>query len=61
MRRIIEISHDRLGLFERTYHSVHAKAFPLADERESLANMTEYLRLKKAGRCGDGEYHISIG
>jgi hypothetical protein len=58
MSRIIEISHDRLDLLEPAYNTVYAKAFPLANERESLANMTEFLWLKKATRWGDGDYHI---
>jgi hypothetical protein len=35
-------------------------AFPLADERESLVNLTEYLWRKKAGRRDDSDSHICI-
>jgi GNAT superfamily N-acetyltransferase len=49
-----------LALLERFYRKVYIREFPDADERESLANMKRYLRLKAQGWYGRNNYHIVL-
>ena len=57
-----ELSHSAGDneLLERFYHGVYVEEFPDPDERESLENMTEYLRLKEQGWYGANNYHILV-
>jgi hypothetical protein len=59
---ILELSSatDFQGLLDRFYHSIYVFEFPDSDERESLDNMKEYLRLKADGWYGKNNYHILI-
>ena len=47
-------------LLERFYHDHYVAEFPDPDERESLANMKEYLRLKEQDWYGKNDYHIIV-
>jgi Acetyltransferase (GNAT) family len=47
----------RLAAF---YKDVYEKEFPDSDERESLANITEYLALKAKGWYGRNGYHVIV-
>jgi ribosomal protein S18 acetylase RimI-like enzyme len=42
------------------YENLYAAAFPDPDERESLANMKRYLRLKATGWYGTNNYHVRV-
>ncbi|WP_051385661.1 GNAT family N-acetyltransferase [Actinokineospora inagensis] len=42
------------------YHDHYEKEFPDPDERESLENMVEYLRLREEGWYGPNSYHIVL-
>jgi GNAT superfamily N-acetyltransferase len=43
------------------YEGVYVSQFPVVDERESLKNMAEYLRLKAGGWYGRNNYHVLLG
>jgi len=49
-----------LDMLQRFYDSVYVPEFPDPDERESLDNMADYLRLKSRGWYGDNNYHILV-
>jgi GNAT superfamily N-acetyltransferase len=48
---------DRLSRF---YAQLYVAGFPDPDERESLENMKQYLRLKREGWYGENCYHILL-
>jgi GNAT superfamily N-acetyltransferase len=58
-----ELQHkpDDLEILERFYNDIYVAEFPIRDERESLQNMRNYLRLKASGWYGKNNYHILIG
>ena len=58
-----ELQHkpDDLELLEQFYNDVYVAEFPSRDERESLQNMRNYLRLKATGWYGRNNYHILMG
>ncbi|BAL24501.1 GNAT family N-acetyltransferase [Azoarcus sp. KH32C] len=60
--RFREIDASRAGLaaLTRFYRDNYVREFPDPDERESLANMRRYLRLKDEGWYGQNNYHIVI-
>ena len=47
-----------LAMLRAFYTELYTAEFPDADERESLANMENYLRLKEQGWYGSNNYHI---
>lgn len=48
---------DRLAHF---YETLYVEGFPDPDERESLANMKRYLKLRREGWYGQNNYHIIL-
>ena len=52
---------DDIETLARFYRETYVAQFPIADERESLENMTEYLRRKTSGWYGRNNYHIVLG
>ncbi|HJV28635.1 MAG TPA: GNAT family N-acetyltransferase [Aromatoleum sp.] len=58
--REIDASRAGLAALTRFYHDNYVREFPDPDERESLANMRRYLRLKDEGWYGRNNYHIVI-
>jgi hypothetical protein len=58
--REISDSAEDLALLERFYGELYVGEFPDADERESLANMKEFLRLRAQGWYGRNNYHVVI-
>lgn len=60
--RIAEVDASRKGIdtLERFYRDLYVRNFPDAHERESLANMRRYLRLKASGWYGANNYHVLI-
>lgn len=58
-----ELSHraDDLELLERFYEQIYLAEFPIRDERESLQNMKNYLRLRAEGWYGRNNYHVLLG
>jgi hypothetical protein len=52
---------DDIELLRTFYHETYVSQFPIVDERESLENMTEYLRRKAGGWYGRNNYHILLG
>lgn len=58
--REIDESPAGLAALERFYHERYVAEFPDPDERESLANMRNYLALKAAGWYGPNNYHIVV-
>ncbi len=59
--REIEHRPDDLEILERFYNDIYVAEFPIRDERESLQNMRNYLRLKATGWYGRNSYHILMG
>ena len=49
------------GLLHAFYRGLYEEQFPDYNERESLENMREYLRLKAEGWYGLNNYHILLG
>ena len=58
--REIQASAEGLRELSRFYRERYVRAFPDANERESLANMKRYLRLKARGWYGKNNYHIVV-
>jgi len=60
--RFRELDSTAAGLAElaRFYRRAYVDEFPDPDERESLANMRRYLRLKADGWYGANNYHVLI-
>lgn len=60
--RFRELDASAAGLRElvRFYDALYVAEFPDPDERESLANMKRYLRLKAQGWYGPNNYHIVL-
>lgn len=58
--RELDASPGGLAELSRFYRRSYAREFPDADERESLANMKRYLRLKAQGWYGRNSYHIVL-
>ena len=58
--REIDASPAGLAELTRFYRRSYVREFPDADERESLANMKRYLRLKAQGWYGRNNYHIVL-
>jgi GNAT superfamily N-acetyltransferase len=58
-----ELQHkpDDLEILEQFYNDIYVGEFPSRDERESLQNMRNYLRLKATGWYGRNNYHILMG
>lgn len=50
-----------LDAFTTFYHSLYEAQFPDYNERESIENMLQYLRLKVDGWYGLNNYHIVLG
>jgi GNAT superfamily N-acetyltransferase len=50
-----------LAVLQAFYDTLYVTEFPDPDERESLANMADYLRRKKQGWYGRNSYHIVLG
>jgi len=57
-----ELSHrpDELEILRRFYDAIYIPQFPNRDERESLANIINYLELKKTGWYGCNNYHVLL-
>jgi GNAT superfamily N-acetyltransferase len=49
-----------LAVLAQFYHTLYVGEFPDPHERESLANMKRYLRLKGVGFYGPNNYHIVV-
>ncbi|MHB8472553.1 MAG: GNAT family N-acetyltransferase [Gammaproteobacteria bacterium] len=49
-----------LALLTHFYEELYLQEFPDPDERESLANMIHYLKLKAQGWYGHNNYHIVL-
>lgn len=60
LRELSGESHRDIESFRRFYTECYERAFPDADERESLANMERYLGLKEQDWYGPNNYHIVI-
>lgn len=58
--REVDASRAGLATLARFYRDRYVAEFPDPDERESLANMRRYLRLKAQGWYGPNNYHILI-
>jgi GNAT superfamily N-acetyltransferase len=58
--REIDASPAGLAELTRFYRRSYVREFPDADERESLANMKRYLRLKAQSWYGRNNYHIVL-
>src|ERR1700681_3273837 len=58
-----ELQHkpEDLEILEQFYNDIYIAEFPIRDERESLQNMRNYLRLKASGWYGRNNYHILMG
>ncbi|MGD0024444.1 MAG: GNAT family N-acetyltransferase [Xanthobacteraceae bacterium] len=59
--RELQCGPDDLAILERFYQEIYVPEFPSRDERESLQNMINYLRLKANGWYGRNNYHILVG
>jgi len=59
--REISDGPDDVAMLRSFYYDTYVPQFPIADERESLENMTEYLRRKARGWYGKNNYHIVLG
>ncbi|HEY1049250.1 MAG TPA: GNAT family N-acetyltransferase [Prosthecobacter sp.] len=55
------LTHTDTALLESFYHGLYEAQFPDYNERESLENMRNYLRLKAEGWYGQNNYHILLG
>src|SRR5580704_19638027 len=51
---------DDLDLLSRFYDDLYVAGFPDPNERESLANMKRYLKLRREGWYGENCYHIIL-
>lgn len=51
---------DDLAVLAEFHRTLYVSLFPDPDERESLENMTGYLRLKETGWYGPNSYHIIL-
>jgi GNAT superfamily N-acetyltransferase len=58
--RELDASPSGLAELSRFYRRSYVREFPDADERESLANMKRYLRVKAQGWYGRNNYHIVL-
>ncbi len=58
--RDLTASAEDIAALTRFYDSLYVAEFPDPDERESLANMLDYLRKKAAGWYGKNTYHILL-
>ncbi|HEY7238247.1 MAG TPA: GNAT family N-acetyltransferase [Burkholderiales bacterium] len=58
--RELDASPEGLAELSRFYRRAYVREFPDPDERESLANMKRYLRLKAQGWYGRNNYHIVL-
>ncbi len=59
--RELQISHETdAALLKYFYEDCYMAQFPDADERESLANIENYLHKKEAGGYGLNNYHVLI-
>ncbi|MGH8556593.1 MAG: GNAT family N-acetyltransferase [Methylococcales bacterium] len=56
----IEVTDENLLFLRQFYHGLYIREFPDPDERELLANMERYLRLKAEGWYGKNNYHIFL-
>lgn len=59
-RREITASADDIVLLRQFYHDIYVPEFPDPNERESLENMEQYLRLKEEGWYQANDYHILL-
>ncbi|WP_019925070.1 GNAT family N-acetyltransferase [Nocardia sp. BMG111209] len=59
-RELTDESGD-LAALRAFYDTLYVTEFPDPDERESLANMADYLRRKHRGWYGRNSYHIVLG
>lgn len=57
---IFPVSSENSALLSEFHHGLYTREFPDPDERESLANMENYLRLKEQGWYGRNNYHILL-
>ncbi|MVU77531.1 GNAT family N-acetyltransferase [Nocardia sp. ET3-3] len=60
LRELSGARAEDVELLRRFYRECYEVAFPDPDERESLANMESYLKLKEQGWYGANNYHIVI-
>lgn len=58
--REITASQEDLAFLAQLYDTLYAAEFPDPDERESLANMQQYLSKKAEGWYGASNYHILV-
>ena len=58
--RELTAHRDDLAVLAEFHRSLYVGLFPDPDERESLANMAGYLRLKEHGWYGANDYHIVL-
>lgn len=56
----IGYSKNDLALLDLFYNSVYVSEFPDPDERESLENMRNYIKLKEEGWYQNNNYHILL-
>jgi hypothetical protein len=59
-REISSSSGSDMQLLRQFYAECMVPAFPDEDERESLENIEEYLRLKRDGKYGANNYHVIV-
>lgn len=59
-RREITASADDIVILRQFYHNIYVPEFPDPNERESLENMEQYLRLKEEGWYQANNYHILL-
>lgn len=55
-----ELAAGDSALLHRFYKELYLPQFPDPDERESLANIERYLRLKEEGWYGRNNYHVTV-
>jgi GNAT superfamily N-acetyltransferase len=58
--REITASDDDIAVLRRFYRDIYIYEFPDPNERESLENMEQYLRLKEDGWYQNNNYHILL-
>lgn len=56
----VDASRAGLALLERFYREAYVPQFPDPNERESLKEMRQYLRLKDQGWYGANNYHVLV-
>ena len=59
-RHELTASPQDIVLLRHFYHNIYTTEFPDHNERESLENMEQYLRLKEKGWYGKNNYHVLL-